>query len=563
MALLEKTKWGGRLPLLLLMAVLILNVICWGSKKEGFHVDEMFSYGQVCSPKYLRPMFAPGYLYNWHDSSFFGDFLTIGPEEAFDLAGTWNTAKQNDAHPPLFFVVFELVTSLFFLNHFTKWSGLATNLVFFALNLAVFYLLCKRLLKSRPLAMAAMAIYGIGVGAVGTAIYLRMYMMLTFFSTLLLYAHSLYCEKVMVRRESPRQCVPVCFVIAFTLLGGALTMYYFLFFAFFVCLFYGMALLWSRHWKHAGAYTLFTIGSMALYAIVCPSLFRDLLDSHRGKEALSIAADQGHLGEWLRGYACILDNELFGSCGGWLLLLLVLLAIAWLFWRRLRRPANHVEKGCRGAISPEILQLLLIFLACACTFCTVARIAPYRVDRYIMNLFPGLVLSALALLLGLAELFGASSQLRAAAACVLLGLALLGYARTGVNYLYPGQNDCLRRLEQYRGSKAVYLSENVWDVSNVTPYLVGASSVFVAPVAGLSSLSSAFATGLPDGFLLYVGSVDEYPQEELDSVLGKVAKTLPGTSLEELFRTVGSNPAGVYHVHAATNGTSRTPEREL
>lgn len=592
MAMPEKGKphiLRGRLPVLLLIAGLILNAVWWGARKEGFHVDEMFSYAQICNPEYCRPMFDPGFLFNWHDASFFEDYRTISSEEAFDLTGAWMTAKRNDAHPPLYFVVFSLVTSLFFQDHFTKWSGLTVNLAFFSLTLAVFYLLCKKLLKSRPAAMAAVAIYGISVGAVNTVVYLRMYMMVTFFSVMLLYVHCLYCEKALVRQEGAGKCMAVCSAMALVLLGGSLTMYYFLVFAFFLCVSTGMTLLISGRWRHAGQYALCTLGSMAVYALVCPSLFHDLLSSHRGKEALSNAAEKGNVLEWIHSYARVLDNELSGSRGGWLLALLALLAVACLLRRRIRcavatecsgpgaggrhllfrgRPArnggaqgNRRGRGIRGAIPLERLLLPQIFLVCACTLCTVAWVAPYKVDRYVMNLFPGLVLTVLALLLGLTRLLGGARRMRAVVACGLLGLELLGHAHAGVDYLYPGQEESLRRLEPYGGMKAVYASDNLWDVSNLTPYLVRATQVYTSTLPGLSSLASAFDSDRPDDFLLYVGSVHECPQRRLDAVPARIGMAFPGSSLETLFRTVGSQPAGVYLVHMAENGSRAEASR--
>ena len=43
--------------LLFTIALLVGNIVFWGSQKEGYHVDEMFSYEQVGNTEYPKPTY--------------------------------------------------------------------------------------------------------------------------------------------------------------------------------------------------------------------------------------------------------------------------------------------------------------------------------------------------------------------------------------------------------------------------------------------------------------------------------------------------------------------------
>ena len=561
----EIGRVGEWLLLLLLIAALTLNAVYWGAQKEGFNIDEMFSYNQISNPRVFRPYLVHDYKNNWHDAAIYEDFLTITEDEAFDLRGAWNTAKMNNAHPPLFFVVFELVTSLFFQNRFTTWSGLTTNLIFFVLHLVVFYLLTGKIFKKKFPAMAALLIYGVSLGAVNSVVFLRMYMMLTLFSTLLFYLHGIYYEKLAVGHAEPRKCVPVCFGIAFTLMLGSLTQYYYLIFAFFACLFFGVTLLLRRQWKHAVQYAGFTCGAMLVYCFVCPTLKRDLLSSERGEEALQNATGWPSRLKNLDSYLTIIDKQLFGSLAAVFLVLLALVILLLVGLRLLSRHNSSEKTEARlqherTAFSPAAVLTLQIFLTCACTLVAVAILSPYQADRYIMNLYPALILTALAVPYALtAGLGGKGKSLWIASACVLLGLELIGYAKTGVNYLYSGTEEQLFCLESYSDRRAVLLTSKKWADAAYLPFLVRSPAVYSTDNAGVETLSDAFDG--PEEFLVYIaynGILGNESPEEREAVLKQIQAALPRAEPEMLFQINSEYPADVYCVHYENNDDTPT-----
>ena len=51
---------------------------------------------------------------------------------------------KEDVHPPIYYLLLELICSMLFIDNFTKWSGLILNIIFFVLTICMLYLLAKK-----------------------------------------------------------------------------------------------------------------------------------------------------------------------------------------------------------------------------------------------------------------------------------------------------------------------------------------------------------------------------------------------------------------------------------
>ena len=169
----EKIKNNLNLILYVIVAIVLTIIMFWAiDKKEGFHEDEMFSYGASNSTlgntfltygrvdnidsiiKRRNPILTlQNYIYYkvinkaaydreveklnrndfksiWRTREDATEYLQIDNwEEAIDFFSIyWNTAK--DVHPPLFYFAIHIVSILFWGN-FSKYIGFIVNLLFF------------------------------------------------------------------------------------------------------------------------------------------------------------------------------------------------------------------------------------------------------------------------------------------------------------------------------------------------------------------------------------------------------------------------------------------------
>lgn len=82
--------------------LLLLAVRIWiGHEKSYFHMDEAYSYGLMNYDR-LNITDNPDFLNEWHDSSYYADYLEVGSDELSDWTPVYENQK-NDVHPPLYY----------------------------------------------------------------------------------------------------------------------------------------------------------------------------------------------------------------------------------------------------------------------------------------------------------------------------------------------------------------------------------------------------------------------------------------------------------------------------
>lgn len=218
-----------------IMVLSLAGLLYYGQLKEGYHVDEVYSYG-LANSEYLPFMHfgESGYdvkdwmleygagesfsqlvsnlikdykilqecdfdLYSsviyrdyliaqansldtrtttWMSGKDYLHYIGVSPENTFNYASVYYN-QRGDVHPPFFYMVLHTVCSIF-QGSFSKWYGLAVNILFMMLTLVVLYRMCGRYLGGKVLALCVAAVYGFSTGFVATAIFIRMYAIMTF-----------------------------------------------------------------------------------------------------------------------------------------------------------------------------------------------------------------------------------------------------------------------------------------------------------------------------------------------------------------------------------------------
>ena len=527
---------------LLLIILLVANVIYHGGQKEGFHTDEMFSYTHVGNTEILRIHKGPEknkYLNNWHDVSYFKDFLIIDDEETFDLKGAWEEAYENDAHPPLYFVMLDAVTSLFFRNQFTKWSGICTNIQFYILSLIILYLLSKRLFRGRIFpSLVAVAIYGASVGAVSAVTYVRMYMMATFFSLVLIYLNTILMERVFGESkdnfvsEKNQSNFWIYALMFLTIALGSLTHYYYLIFAFFTC---SVFLLWFLKKKKCMCATIYGISgctSVLTCIVFVPDFLRDLLSSKRGTQALEQAQTTAGWRERCAAYVKHLCNYLIGKnmIKEFLLLLLAFVLII-VFLKKKNSSSEKDEKYHWMMEDGIIVSYGFVIVA---YMLIVAWIAPYNSYRYIMILQPGIALLLVYFIDRTMMNITNKKIVRTLAFCALFCFVISAYFTTGVDYLYRGYNEQVKILEDIRPHQAIIITDTIWESTFLAPYLISSEAVYQTGSEDIMMLEDDKGEYAHDT-IVYVSKNTDIPVEE---ALEQLHKAMGSKDAEELFCTI-------------------------
>ena len=439
-----------------MLAALLALMASIGAKKDGFDIDEFFTYGLANS--YHQP-FLNAETGRWISGKAFSDYLTASGH-AHEYLNVYEN-QIADVHPPLYYLFVHAVCSVFRDPPFTKWTGIGLNLFFFSLTQLGLLLLSARLLSDgerltlTPAALLPGLLYGLSAGAASSVVFIRMYAMMTMWAVWLALALAvLWVGGQTVWRMR---------ALAAVLIAGFLTQYYFVVLACMLCGAYFFARLARREFAAAGRFALWCFFALALAVGLFPWCLNHIFGGYRGKGAMESAAALrlSDMCRWFKILWQTLDAQQFGG----LLLALV----------------------CVGAV-----------------------VSPYKVDRYIFCVYP-LAMVALFMLFARG---GCRFGSRRGSAC-LLACAVLAACGARVNrgqqvhYLYPGDSAYLAACEENAALPCVVLGTN--DMTQNTLELAAFDRVFLLDAEDAQGVAPALeALGEePDGFILFERYHDE------------------------------------------------------
>lgn len=409
--------------------ILILIVLCslfsmlyFGYNKNGYHVDEIYSYG-LSNSEYLPFMHFGEHDYdvkdwmmeygagesfgqmfhnlvndfrilkehdfNFYNSPIYRDYLVaqansadtktttwvsgedylhyvaVSPDNTFNYASVYYN-QRGDVHPPLFYMLLHTICSIF-QGSFSKWFGLAINMIFMLLTMRVLYMLCKEFCGGKLLATAVLAMYGLSSGFMSTAMFIRMYSILTFFVVTSCYLHlQLAANDFQLKKKE-------CFKLAGVTLLGFLTHYYFVIYAIGTAVVFTVWMIIKKQLKSVVRYIATLAGSAVLGICVWPFAIKHVFFGYRG---------QGSLQAFLQIEAYLIRiklmlQQIFGPMldGKWWLLLLAILLAA-------------VATMITRTKSISLGRVCMITIPITFYIVAVAQIVPFYTDRYVMCAYP-------------------------------------------------------------------------------------------------------------------------------------------------------------------------------
>ncbi len=216
------------IALLIVMIIVQLGIITYymAQKKQGYHMDELWSYG--LSNSYYQPHMYTRFEtdewneYNhWNDGDLFRDYLTVQEGERFEYGSVYYNQKY-DVHPPLYYYILHTVCS-FFPSSFSPWYAFSINALSFAIAQIFLYLCVVKISKSGFLGLCTCALWGFSSGAITCGIYLRMYVLLMAFTL----AYTYFNLKLIYDGFSKKTMALLCLITYL----GSLVQYFFIIYA--------------------------------------------------------------------------------------------------------------------------------------------------------------------------------------------------------------------------------------------------------------------------------------------------------------------------------------------
>lgn len=390
-------------PLVIAVFASVLVSVLFSFYKSGYHVDEVWTYGLANS--YHKP-FLDGTGRDddsIHISS--GDdytkYLTTDNSDRFKFESVVYN-QERDVHPPLFYFVIHLISSIF-PGEFNKWIGIVPNLLYLVITLIFIYLITQKLTSNKLLPVISTLLYGLSVGAVDTSTYIRMYMMMTMFVTIFSYLH---LRLVVDKAYNTRLLI----ALSLTTFLGIFTQYYFIIFAAVVGILTFIYLLISKQFNRLWKYCLAMLSALVAMLLIYPTAYKTMLGINElqlgynhAQYAMSALESSDNS---LIQFVYFVNMEIFGGMLKpliiILLVILLVVVIKRLFTIKFSSQSISIKLAPKLSnsitIHNNIIIATLLFTATIAYIAVVSKISYLKGDRYIFCVYPIVVIISVLLI---------------------------------------------------------------------------------------------------------------------------------------------------------------------
>lgn len=481
-----KSKTGYNVLTILVLITVTIFMFYWIGQKEGFHEDEIFSYGssnykwdnvfQAAAKSDFFNRTIEKYIIadtfgetienikyyvlhqdefgelageiqkkdkpEWKTTEDAKEYLTIGEGDVFNYLSVYYN-QVRDVHPPLFYMLVHLVSSIAY--------GVFSKYIIFAINLVFMLLTCITIRKifilfdKKYLGLIAILFYGLSMGAASTAIFLRMYAMLSFFSLMYLYLNLRILKNNLEITKKDK------WKLFFTVLFGFLTQYYFCIFALLIFILMCIRMIYKKEYKTLRRYILIHVITAIVGIILFPAAIKHIFFSYRG-----VGGDDNGISlmQGLQFYLKILGEGF--SINNILMFIVVTLSLIGII------AAIVIKKSKKQKIE-KLYQYILIVIPTLVYFIFIAKMAPsveakYAI-RYIMPILPEI---AIIFVLGIYRIFKNKKIAYTLTICATLVITVNGIFTNKPKYLYTGYNNYLKIAEEYKDLDFVYAVDNAF-----------------------------------------------------------------------------------------------------
>lgn len=472
-----KCSWKSIIILCCLIPVLIAGY--YGIQKQGYFVDEIWSYGLANSKEYAHIYSPEGWDQHWMEPQYFKSYIEVDPGEEFSYESVFKN-QEDDNHPPLFYLVLHTICSLF-PGKFSKWFGIVPNLLYLFITNLFLYCLLKKLSFSKTEAVIGMLFYGLSAGAISCTIYIRMYMMMTMWMIILL---NLYYD-ILYNKESRIKDFVRCTLITF---AGYMTQYYFYIAVFFGACMLSLILIYERKMKQFFGFIVSNIGSLLLVLFCFPISFIKILgkDTDRGIQAYQNLSKHIDVLEKIRKFYWVLNDELFFSKLKYIIILLLAGMIMVIGYQYLKKKQTLYIR--------EQLYMLIPICIFAGYFMVIALIAPFQVDRYIFVLYPIAAVMVLYMIQRLLHIILVPEKMIVFFLLLLVQLFSYGEMKK-IQYIYPEEKENLQIVEKHQQDDCIYISDQRYLITADIIELINYNAVRKINSADLQSVREFLRPG--------------------------------------------------------------------
>lgn len=521
--------------MILLLTLQLCAALWFCAEKQGFHYDEYYSYYSSNVTYALVPTDM-----EWKDTAEIRSEFMVLPDAGLGY-GMVRLMQSLDVHPPLYYYILHTVCGLS-KGVFSKWQGLAVNLVFFVLSWLTLWGITKELTgNDKKKIFAVCALFGVSPAVFSGITFIRMYMMLTFECLLLLYVH---VHAIMRQKRSVAGFYLPVLLLSF---AGFHTHYYFAVFLFFAVAATSLYLFFHKETRKASfGYAASVLSGMALSVAAYPACLSHIFRGYRGTEAQDAFFDMGNIYGRLSFFFGLTNEYTFGNMLVVLLLVIILLGVTKSAIKNIKTAHKDLTGELPGEEINTVWQpykkaVILITFVTMGYFLVVAKTALLNAEeaiRYEMPVY-GLLILLVVLVLEHQLAFFRNDKNKKALGMVfvcLMAVAFagecIGLAQGKVCFLYPDDARNVNWAYEHREAPVAYIYNptNQWMIWDESEELMQYEQIYF--------VSSEHGNVEPDAVLTDADHVYVYKMrgEASDEMLEKIAEVNGGFSETVLVR---------------------------
>ncbi len=427
---------------LILYIVFFIIMVFLISKKQDYHMDEIFSYGLSNHYGGITLSIEDGYRYDDPEAVYM-DYMTVDPSHRFDYVNVWQNQRM-DTHPPFYYVLLHTICS-FFPGVYSRWFAGSINIIFSLLTLFVLRKLSLGLTENnRILTEVISIIFVLSNGIWNAVLFFRMYVMAMFFIVLLTYIYTIQLNEKQSHFEIKVFLLSV---------AGALTHYYNIIFIAVIAFVYAWILLHQKNHADLKRLVITELCAGTVSVIIFPWMLKHFFKSDRGREATdNLLFHPDEFIDRFKSFISIVDKQL---CGSVLLYFLIWSSLILLF---------IIISNNRQKLNTVIYyRISLLLIPTVTFFLIVSKSAPFRTFRYIIPIYPIIICGMICML----YLFGKKCGIKAINAVLAFVSAVIivnGFKYADLSALGSDAVSKLEKTNAYSNCDCLFIYKGKWEL---------------------------------------------------------------------------------------------------
>jgi len=260
-----------KIYLFIIIIIGIVLILLHLPKKQIYDGDELYSYTLSNSKKH-------GFIINnieinkWTSQEELKKIFELNNDEIFSIISIYKN-QARDVHPPFYYLIFHII-SIIFLNKFSILPGIIINIISYIVLMIYLYKISKEIIGEKESYIPCI-LYTLSLGMLSTAMFIRMYMMVTTICIAFTY-YFLKITKNMNKNDLIK--LAICTYLGF------MTHYFFLIYSFFISIIYIINLIITKQIKNIIKYTKTMIIPIIIGFTTFPFAFIHIFRGYRGTE---------------------------------------------------------------------------------------------------------------------------------------------------------------------------------------------------------------------------------------------------------------------------------------